>query len=186
MNFILKKLNLESKILRLYRLVKTSNGSSACEVVSVKVPRRSDLFQSDIFTNTFSGQASIESGQKWFLNDVDPKPQKMNLIDLYELCKKKSVSLLVKSSPSRALVDFKKTNDNSNSNSNEMRQSFSCGRLSLRSIDENNNGYNYDYEDEEAHFLKIQSKLIKKTTIDDKPASIKVCDNDFLLIQNSI
>ena len=66
------------EIARFYRL----NNSGLCQVVSMTVPRKSELFQEDLYPDSLGDTAS-NTADKWFLEGVDTEPILMGLKDGY-------------------------------------------------------------------------------------------------------
>lgn len=61
------------EVARFYRL----NNSGLCQVISMTVPRKSELFQEDLYPDTLSDEASI-SAEDW-ISGVDADPQLVSL-----------------------------------------------------------------------------------------------------------
>ena len=91
------------EIARFYRL----NSRDVCEVVAIVAPRKSDLFQEDIYTTTASAQPAIEDAAEW-MRGRDAPPLRMQLSKLFDECRQRSASAaggasLLKTSSGRAL-----------------------------------------------------------------------------------
>jgi hypothetical protein len=65
-------------------------------------PRKSDVFQDDIYTTTVSGQVAIGDPVDWFLG-TNADPPRMNLQEVYDMCRKKSCVNLQKSGSGRGI-----------------------------------------------------------------------------------
>ncbi|XP_053677660.1 coronin-1C-A [Anopheles nili] len=63
------------EVARFYRL----NNSGLCQVISMTVPRKSELFQEDLYPDTLADEASI-SAEDW-ISGVDADPQLISLKD---------------------------------------------------------------------------------------------------------
>lgn len=65
---------------RFYKLAQGSgNQGGYCEPISFTVPRKSELYQDDLYPDTFSGEASLTSDE-WFTEGRDAGPDLVGII----------------------------------------------------------------------------------------------------------
>ncbi|XP_067934740.1 coronin-1C-like isoform X1 [Watersipora subatra] len=71
------------EISRFYKLAQgTGNQGGYCEPISFTVPRKSELYQDDLYPDTFSGEPSVTSDE-WFTEKQDADPLLMSMKDLF-------------------------------------------------------------------------------------------------------
>jgi len=67
------------EIARMFKLAQGSgNQGGYCEPVAFTVPRKSELYQDDLYPDTFSGEASLDA-EEWFTQGKNATPKLMSL-----------------------------------------------------------------------------------------------------------
>lgn len=63
------------EVARFYKLAQgTGSQGGYCEPLSFTVPRKSELYQDDLYPDTFSGEPSV-TAEEWFTDGVNAEPQ---------------------------------------------------------------------------------------------------------------
>lgn len=58
---------------RFFKLAQGKGQGDYCEPISFTVPRKSEMYQDDLYPDTFSGEASLTSDE-WFTDGQDAEP----------------------------------------------------------------------------------------------------------------
>jgi len=79
------KTNVDVTTCEIARLLKLT--ATAVEPISFNVPRKSDIFQDDLYPPTYSGEASLNAGE-WFSGKTPSAPKMVSLAPGYTPVKK--------------------------------------------------------------------------------------------------
>lgn len=70
---------------RIFKLAQgTGNQGGYCEPISFTVPRKSELYQDDIYPDTFSGEPSL-TADEWFSEKKNLPPQLVSYVLRFEV-----------------------------------------------------------------------------------------------------